>query len=1242
MVFKHFSQVCRVSLKSVGYTIGLLSCALSISCTRTVNQTAHITLSLPQEKVGGQSVGRGASSTMALAHVIINVTGPGISSPAFLAWDWNNGKNVNPVTFSLTVPGGSGRLVQVLAVYSNGIDSFYYGDVTSDINADTVLPVTIAPLGNAAVGEGSVAGRYLTATGTGPTGNLRIMYTPTGKPAMLIGTDSIVGGFFGSFALSGIGFNYLLDDGTDIFAGPLDLATYAPAGAQVSFYLPQMYSQHGSGSTPSYQLKMTSSALFGYFGPGAATNTALKICYPSANGSLNGAYSDAGITPITYKPSGTAGNAHVLSAGSRAMSSAILDSQGLCTDTITGDLIYTNYLAVDAKQIANQDQSLAFRGPYQSIMQTGSNWRNAFNVVYSVDGITPSFTYLPGVVTSGTSRTAAGFVQGVDGTDIFYRAISSTYTNSRDFEGQNGNADCSTLGSLSTPFVFAQSVVVPNTPTLITVSSADVATMTGGGTLQAIACPYELLASGKVYLPASVEAEAGGSMSGPGGPAQANAFLLSDTLGQAITSGAPTFELTGACIPLVIAGANGATPASLGMVNPANITVTPTAFGGSVTYYGGDPSCVTPSLPSPFVSGGTNAFLIFVKGTLGVHASGSLVIADTADGLTPLTANIQFHDPAATPAYLMSLGVPSVINQYGCYPLHITELVDGSSIGLPMLVGPNPSATSASVTYAAAAGVVYYTDPACMTVASASPYVNLYGAQLYSGGNGSSPLYFSYTGAPIASTNISLASSVTPYASFSNSNILTVNPANAPTRINVGVNNLVTQNLCTAINIQLQDSSGNPVPAPTASVNATLTLAAGSVGQFFLSPSCSAGGATSANVNIGTGQTFATAYYLSSTFGNASMTAAVSSPFVYSTSPTITVAPPPPTVAFFALQADSAAGGLSSAPQTFTSGTNGVIPSTAPNIMINSTATVTVYAANYTGAAYNIATGFNGAGYSVTISGTGVNGTSVTIPFNFVNGAFTFSINTAASPGMSIAVNLTSPANTPYLSGYASYTTFGPTAPTLNMVSPVITTAGAPAHFIANLSAPAAGPVSFFYTTTDGTAASPSSYTARSGTMTIMAGATSVTLPPVTTLANGLGWNFTMNISAISGATPGVVSALTTLGKPTVMVSSPSTTAGGTLFFVVSLIAPENANMLVTPLSMVLFNYATASGAATTVGTDYTAASGSVTINAGSSTSTIMVNTASPAGTGKTVQLNVTGIVNAAPAGGTVTGIGSF
>jgi len=145
------------------------------------------------------------------------------------------------------------------------------------------------------------------------------------------------------------------------------------------------------------------------------------------------------------------------------------------------------------------------------------------------------------------------------------------------------------------------------------------------------------------------------------------------------------------------------------------------------------------------------------------------------------------------------------------------------------------------------------------------------------------------------------------------------------------------------------------------------------------------------------------------------------------------------------------------------------------------------------------------------------------------------------------------------------------------------------------------------YATADGTATAGSDYTAASGTLTFAAGDTTKTISIATTddTLNEASETVLLNLSGATGGagisdTQGIGTIADNDAAPSFSINDVSVAEGGVLSFTVTKTGSTSQSFSV--------NYATADGTAT-AGSDYTAASGTLTFAAGDTTKTISVTT---------------------------------
>jgi uncharacterized delta-60 repeat protein len=199
--------------------------------------------------------------------------------------------------------------------------------------------------------------------------------------------------------------------------------------------------------------------------------------------------------------------------------------------------------------------------------------------------------------------------------------------------------------------------------------------------------------------------------------------------------------------------------------------------------------------------------------------------------------------------------------------------------------------------------------------------------------------------------------------------------------------------------------------------------------------------------------------------------------------------------------------------------------------------------------------------------------------------------------------------------GLAQFTS--DTTATTNIASvagPTSVTQGQSALFTITLAQPATSALTLNYTTAGSTAVAGTDFTTTSGSVTFAAGEQSktVTVPTLANAGNTSGRAFALSISAPQGTSvsftnstanvsilgTGAQGTLPTLGIQNVSVTEPTSGATGSAVFVITLDNPSTLP--------VTFRYATADVSAH-AGTDYTSATGTVTIPAGSTTVNLAV-----------------------------------
>lgn len=204
-----------------------------------------------------------------------------------------------------------------------------------------------------------------------------------------------------------------------------------------------------------------------------------------------------------------------------------------------------------------------------------------------------------------------------------------------------------------------------------------------------------------------------------------------------------------------------------------------------------------------------------------------------------------------------------------------------------------------------------------------------------------------------------------------------------------------------------------------------------------------------------------------------------------------------------------------------------------------------------------------------------------------------------------LQVTLYSPVRVTILDGSAVGTIVDNSLPRLS-VADVSVNEGDPAHFVVSLTKPAPKTVTFRYSTSNGTATSPGDYTSVSsnnGTIAAGASSTTITVATVENTTAEPNETFTLQLANVVNAVVTDGQAQATIvddDKPNLSINDASVAEGGTATFTISLSKASTAP--------VTFTFATVDGTAA-AGPDYASTSNNRTIAAGSTSTTITVNT---------------------------------
>ncbi|MGZ3694694.1 MAG: beta strand repeat-containing protein, partial [Bdellovibrionota bacterium] len=240
-----------------------------------------------------------------------------------------------------------------------------------------------------------------------------------------------------------------------------------------------------------------------------------------------------------------------------------------------------------------------------------------------------------------------------------------------------------------------------------------------------------------------------------------------------------------------------------------------------------------------------------------------------------------------------------------------------------------------------------------------------------------------------------------------------------------------------------------------------------------------------------------------------------------------------------------------------------------------------------------------------TANGTAIAGTNYTSTsgtLTFLAGETSKTLNVPSqndgtyTSNLSFTLSLTASGTTNTATGTVVNTDAAPTASAANASA----NEGTAITFTVNLNRPSSSSTSVTYSTTDGTAAAGTNYTSTSGTLTFLAGETSktVSVPTADDSVYDSNLTFTLSMTANSTTNTATGTVINIDAAPTAAAADVSANEGSGLTFTVNLNRASTSSTTVT--------YATVGGTAF-AGTNYTAASGTLTFTAGQTSKTITV-----------------------------------
>lgn len=560
--FSHGNNLNQSFKRSfVNIVLILFSLSTLFGCTRPEDESTSIQISIPEKmksssKLGSQSI----QADDVLSNVIVNVTGAKLANPILYTLercsDCPEGSEDIPSTISIKdLPMGADVLVQVLAVYENettDLMQIYYGDQEKKLSsANENVPVLVKLLPNddgLNSISGRIAGRFLNADGTGPTGQIEVTFNPgNGKQKMLIEKNPIIAGWFQIFALDNVKFEYLIAErGNPIkqmmFGGAVNLNSdvFSPSTQVVKAYLPvHQYSESGPSGTTTWYESDPNIFVWGWFGN--ATQTAGKavlnqVTATSENFSRFRVFGSS--TALQVNNTGTPSKSDLLNT-TTPISVAKFNGG---VSSVSGAYLLT-YQVINKSTIENgNDNSAGFRVPFQYISSS-----SLFNIT-----------------STGTNRTVTGKVlPGAPLSIDTFRAFKKTGVGS-DFHRDRVN--CQQISNSTDGFTLAhtsEGVVQANNDFSITLNLSD-AEVSSGAAVVLCGVKNGIMYETGAFLPPHMFTSSGG---GSGGVATKLELKMAGITG---SSGTDNDLYANACVPVRISllDAN-----NLPATNPAARTV---------------------------------------------------------------------------------------------------------------------------------------------------------------------------------------------------------------------------------------------------------------------------------------------------------------------------------------------------------------------------------------------------------------------------------------------------------------------------------------------------------------------------------------------------------------------------------------------------------------------------------------------------------------------------------------------
>lgn len=682
-----------------------------MSCSSSGESTSSVTVQIPRVLKNQSNQLSSLSTNLVPMHVVLNVTGSDISPIVRITDTHQDGcssSGSSNTSLSVEVPQGSARMFQVLIAYCDpnsttdyGAPVIYYGDITQDISgSDVNVALSISSIGTF-VNETHAYGRILTSADGGPTGLVKMIYTPPGRPSMVVSYDELYNGWFSNIMLSdNIAFTYQMENSTDLLTNVTNSSFTTTSGLTKMSVLGGNYVNKNS----TYQIMPQQNYLFGFI-----NKTALALATATTNipttGSISNLYTSAsGTTAVSWY----SGVSYTSSGG----------STGTCTDIYGTNLC----LSVRLDQITNRSQALGFYGPFSV---------DANSKTLTVSGSTLSWNYM---------KNAAN---DLDGLEVFYLNAGSSLPNSffSALKNNRDGIDCNLLSS----FGFTDSGSVANTATSYTLP------VTPGTNFYAYVCPYKKFLGTKIYFAqaAAYPSNNGGSAS----VAYTKKFTVENS-SNVVGGYIPPYT----CTTLIM----GVTDLGSGSFSPESTAFTAILNHSDSTHYqiydGTDTSCYTPlSSVTLNYAASIGSATFNIKSTVSYVGYDTLSITGSGGNLPSdimpafdLTVASTTNSISSVPTgiFTYSLSSSNTLSYNKCYPFSF-HLSSNPSTDIPAYLSASNYSITPIVSSSPAIGYSLYLDASCSTAMGSS--VSLSGSSV---NQQSKTFYVKFTGSGTSTVSV--------------------------------------------------------------------------------------------------------------------------------------------------------------------------------------------------------------------------------------------------------------------------------------------------------------------------------------------------------------------------------------------------------------------------------------------------------------------------------------------------------